>query len=158
MKNLLCPVSAERVDRNAVRVNGLLTTLGLLAYVATGSAWLLALLGVDIAMRASLTGPASPMTVLAREVASRLGLAKRPMDKASKVFASRIGLLFALSATAAHFLAPGAAPWLAGALAVFTMLESVFDLCVGCVVYTHLALPLRRARESAEETLRAAVG
>ena len=33
-------------------------------------------------------------------------------------------------------------PMVAGTLAVFTGLESVFDLCVGCVVYTYIALPL----------------
>jgi hypothetical protein len=96
------------------------------------------------------------MTRLARGVARLLRLPARPMDKASKVFASRIGVCFALGATVLHFLSPALAPWLAAALAVFTTLESVFDLCVGCVVYTYVALPLRRVRETAMEAARAA--
>ncbi len=53
-----------------------------------------------------------------------------------------------MGAAITHFLAPPAAPWLAGTLAIFTALESVFDLCVGCVVYTYIALPLYRARDA----------
>jgi hypothetical protein len=70
------------------------------------------------------------------------------MDKAPKVFASRIGVCFAVGAAITHFIAPPAAPWLAIALAIFTLLESVADLCVGCVVYTYLALPLLRVRDA----------
>lgn len=54
-----------------------------------------------------------------------------------------------MGAAVTHFVAPTAAPWLAGTLAVFTTLESVFDLCVGCVVYTYVALPLYKARDAA---------
>jgi hypothetical protein len=158
MMNLLCPVSNERTDRNVVRTNGLITTACLVAYVYTRSPWIIVPVGLDYALRTSLTGPASPMTLLARRVAGLLRLPARPMDKASKVFASRIGVCFALGAAVAHFLAPAAAPWLAGALAVFTTLESVFDLCVGCVVYTYVALPLYRARVAAVEAARAVVG
>jgi hypothetical protein len=70
------------------------------------------------------------------------------MDKAPKVFASRIGVCFAMGAAITHLLAPPVAAWLAGTLAIFTALESVFDLCVGCVVYTYIALPLYRARDA----------
>ncbi|MFO0547587.1 MAG: DUF4395 domain-containing protein [Polyangiaceae bacterium] len=158
MMNLVCPVSTISIDRNVVRTNGLITTLGLAAYVVTGSAWLIVPIGLDYVLRAMMEGPTSPMTHLARGVASALRLPKRSMDKASKVFASRIGVCFALGAAIAHFVAPTASLWLAAALAVFTTLESVFDLCVGCVVYTYVALPLRRAAEVARAAAGSAEG
>lgn len=147
--NLVCPISHRRIDRNVVRVNGLVTTLGLVAYVLTGWGWIIVPIGLDYVLRAMMDGPTSPMTRLATLLARALRLPYRAMDKASKVFASRIGVCFALGAAITHFVAPSVAPVLAGVLAVFTTLESVFDLCVGCVVYTYVALPLYRAREAA---------
>lgn len=143
-ENLLCPVSFVLVDRNVVRTNGLITTLLLVLYVSTSSPWIIVPIGLDYVLRAMMDGPTSPMTHLAKFVAGALHLPYREMDKAPKVFASRIGVCFALGAAVTHFLAPAVAPWLAGTLAVFTALESIGDLCVGCVVYTYVALPLYR--------------
>ena len=61
-----------------------------------------------------------------------------------RAIVTRIGVGFALGAAITHVASPAVAPWLAGTLAVFTMLESVFDFCFGCVVYTYVALPLFR--------------
>ncbi len=145
---LVCPISNVRIDRNVVRVNGFITTLLLLLYVYTRSPWFVVPIGLDYVLRAQMDGPASPMARLAQLMARALGVPYRALDKAPKVFASRIGACFAMGAATAHFAAPAVAPWVAGTLAVFTMLESVFDLCVGCVVYTYVALPLYRAREA----------
>lgn len=146
--NLVCPISFIKIDRNVVRANGLITTLLLVAYVYTRSPFIIVPIGLDYVLRAMMNGPTSPMTHLARLVAKALRIPPRTMDKAPKVFASRIGVCFAMGAAITHFAAPSVAPFLAGTLAVFTMLESVFDLCVGCVVYSYLALPLYRAREA----------
>ncbi len=144
---LLCPVSGVRIDRNVVRVTGLVTTLCLAAYVWTGSAFIIVPLALDYGVRMFLDAPPSPMARMAAALARALGIPQRVMDKAPKVFASRIGFSFAAAAAVTHFAAPTIAPWIAGALALFTTLESVFDLCVGCVVYTYIALPLFRARD-----------
>ena len=148
LDNLVCPISNVRIDRNVVRTNGFITTLALVAYVVTRAPWIIVPIGLDYALRTMMRGPTSPMTHLAKWVARLLGFSFRAMDKAPKVFASRIGVCFALGAATTHFIAPRVAPWLAGALAIFTTLESVFDLCVGCVVYTYIALPLYRARDA----------
>ena len=148
MRNLVCPVSNVRVDRNVVRLNGLVTTLCLVAYVVTGSPLIIVPIALDYVLRALMAGPTSPMTHLARGLARVLRLPYRAMDKAPKVFASRIGVCFAAASAITHFAAPGASLWIAGALAVFTSLESIGDLCVGCVVYTYIALPLFRVRDA----------
>lgn len=148
LDDLVCPVSNVRIDRNVVRTNGLITTLLLVTYVVLPTAWIAVPVGLDYVLRAQMHAPASPMTRVAQGVARVLRLPPRPMDKASKVFASRIGVCFAMGVALCHVAAPAVARWLAGTLAVFTALESVFDLCVGCVVYTHVALPLYRAREA----------
>lgn len=149
LDNLVCPISNVRIDRNVVRVNGLITTGLLVAYVFTRSPWLAVPIALDFVLRARMSGPTSPMTHLAGLVARGLRLPPRAMDKAPKVFASRLGLCLALGAAVTHFVAPAAAPWLAGTLAVFAGVESMFDLCVACVLCTYVALPLYRAREAA---------
>lgn len=148
LDNLVCPVSNVRIDRNIVRVNGLLSAALLATYVLTGWPWIIVPLGLDYAFRARLHGPTSPMTRLATAAARLLHLPYRAADKAPKVFASRIGVCFAMGAAIAHFVAPQVARWLAGTLAVFATLESVFDFCFGCVVYSYVALPLYRARQA----------
>lgn len=148
LDNIVCPISNVRIDRNVVRINGLITTALLVAYVITRSQWIIVPIGIDYVFRAMMNGPTSPMMRFARLLAGALGLPFRAMDKASKVFASRIGVSFAMGAAITHFSAPDVARGLAGTLAVFTMLESVFDFCVGCVVYTYVALPLYRARQA----------
>lgn len=158
MRHLICPISNLRIDRNVVRTNGFITTLCLIAYVLTRSPFVIVPIGLDYVLRAMMTGPTSPMTYLARGVARGLRLPSRAMDKAPKVFASRIGVGFALGAAITHVASPAVAPWLAGTLAVFTMLESVFDFCFGCVVYTYVALPLFRVRDAAGTAVRAASG
>ncbi len=157
LSNLVCPVSHVRIDRNVVRTNGFITTLCLVAYVLTGSPFLIVPIGLDYVLRAMLSAPPSPMARGAAGVARLLRFPARQMDKAPKVFASRLGLCLSGGAAVTHFLAPSVAPWLAGTLAVFTMLESVFDFCVGCVIYTYLVLPLfpqepAAARERGDHT------
>ena len=149
MRNLVCPVSTLRVDRNAVRVTGLLSTLALVAYVVTRSPFVIVPLGLDYLVRTVMAAPPSPLAQLGRTIARLLRLPAQPIDKAPKVFAARIGVCFALAAAVTHFLAPAAAPCLAGTLAVFTLLEGGFDFCVGCVVYTYVALPLWGPRDAA---------
>ncbi len=150
-RELVCPISNIRIDRNVVRTNGFVTTLCLVAYVVTGSPFIILPIAADYAMRASMAAPPSPMTLFARAVAQLLRFPYRAMDKAPKVFASRIGLTFAVAASITYFVAPAASPWIAATFAVFTALESLGDLCVGCVVYTYVALPLFRARAAALE-------
>ena len=148
LNNLICPISNARIDGNVVRTNGFMSASLLAAYVATRSPWIIVPVGIDYMFRARMGGPTSPMTHLARAVARTLRFPFHAMDKAPKVFASRIGACFAMGAAITHFVAPTAAVWLAGTLAVFATLESVFDFCFGCVVYTYVALPLYRARDA----------
>jgi hypothetical protein len=145
--DLVCPISGRRIDRNVVRTNGILTTLALVAFVVTRMQPIIIVIGLDYLVRAMMTAPTSPMTVVARAVAHVLRMPYRAMDQAPKVFASRIGVCFAVGSAITSFAAPAAAPWLAGVLAACTLLEGAFDLCIGCVAYTYIALPLRGTAE-----------
>jgi hypothetical protein len=144
MLNVACPVSSVQIDRNVVRTAGLLSSVGLAAYVMTGSALFIVPIALDYVVRAMGDGMASPLTIAARRLAAALALPYRPTDQAPSAFASRIGVWLAVGAALAHFVVPAAALWLAGTLAFVAGLESVLDFCAA-----YVALPTRLSHEAA---------
>ena len=64
------------------------------------------------------------------------------IDKAPKIFAARVGFLFALASALLFFISLSASLVVALTLMCFALLESVFNLCVGCLVYTFIVFPL----------------
>jgi hypothetical protein len=142
MKRLICPVSAERIDHAAVRTTGFLMAMTLLAYAATGQVALVAIAVADYALRAFFPPRYSPVGRLSLEIASRAGRAGRLIDRAPKVFAARLGLLLAATSLALHFVSPAAALGAAATLMAFALLESLGDVCVGCLIYARLVYPV----------------
>jgi hypothetical protein len=64
------------------------------------------------------------------------------IDKAPKLFAARVGLLFSIMGFVWFVLSPIASIVVIAVLTFFAFLESLFDFCVGCVVYTYVILPM----------------
>ncbi|GAB2465997.1 DUF4395 domain-containing protein [Jatrophihabitans fulvus] len=111
-------------------------TLALAAAAGTGWLWLVAVLAAGFVLRV-LSGPRlSPLGQLAtRVVAPRLG---EPVLVAGppKRFAQAMGATMTLAGTVALALgAPTVTVVLLAAVVVAATLESVFALCLGCVVF-----------------------
>ena len=141
MKSLICPVSTLRIDRNVVRITGLLMATMIALYAATGLIFFVLTIAVDYYIRAFTSLNYSSFSWLAYQIARLFNLPEKPIDKAPKIFATRVGFLFALTVTALFSVHPGASLVVALLLMSFALLESVFDLCVGCIVYTYIVLP-----------------
>lgn len=142
MNSLICPISTEKVNKSVVRITGFLVASTIVLYAATGSLFLVGLLFIDFTIRAFTPLKFSPYSWLASKISKSLHLSVKPIDKAPKLFASRVGFLFATAIFALHFVSPLAALVVGLVLMTFALLESLFDFCVGCVVYTYLVLPL----------------
>jgi hypothetical protein len=142
MNTLVCPVSTERVPTNVVRVTGLFVVLTVTAFALTGIHWILPFLAVDFTIRGFGNPRFSPLGRLAGFLVARFGSPGSPLDRAPKMFAARVGFLFAAAAFALSFVWPPVALGVALALGTFAALECVFNFCVGCVVYTYVVLPL----------------
>lgn len=142
MNTLVCPVSTERVATNVVRVTGSFVVLGVVAFALTGVHWILPFLALDFLIRGFGNPRFSPLGRLAAWLVARVGAPGPPMDRAPKMFAARVGFLFASAAFGLAFFYPTAALGVALALGTFAALECVFNFCVGCVVYTYVVLPL----------------
>ena len=124
-----------------MRLTGLMMAGLLLLYLWTGSPWFIWAAVIDYTLRAFAPFPYSPFSWLAAQIAGLLGWQTRYIDKAPKIFAARVGWLFAF----AGVLFAGPFPILSVALILtlvtFALLESIIDFCMGCVVYTYLVFP-----------------
>lgn len=145
MFNARCPLGGEQVDESAARVNGSIVLLILAAALITGSAWPLAYLAVDFAIKVFAGFALSPNCLIARFVADRLGLPQRPVSSAPKRFAALLGLVMSVAGLIAAFVVGSQTAFLilTGVFALLAVLESFAGVCVGCLIYS--ALPERLA-------------
>lgn len=142
LKDVVCPLSPLRINGNVARITGLLMAAMLACYALTGSLYFILVIAIDYFIRAATPMPYSPFSWLAAKIVAAFKLNNHPIDKAPKIFAARVGFLFAFTATILYFVNPAASLVVALILMFFALLESVFDFCVGCIVYTYVVLPV----------------
>lgn len=107
------------------------------AFAATGAAWILIPLTYGFLARVT-TGPAfSPLGLLSTKVITpRLRIQHRFVAGPPKRFAQFIGLLFSATASVLWLLDLGTpARIVAAMLAGAAFLESVFAVCLGCIMF-----------------------
>jgi hypothetical protein len=142
VKAVVCPISSLRINGNAVRITGFMMAAMIALYAFTDSIYFLLAIAIDYFIRAATPVKYSPFSWLASKIADAFHLANHPIDKAPKIFAARVGFLFAFTAALLYFINPTASLVVALSLMFFALLESVFDLCVGCIVYAYVVLPV----------------
>ncbi len=141
MQNILCPISSERVNENTARMTGFLVATTVALFAWTGNILLIGVLLIDFFIRAFTLLRYSPGSWLSAQLVKFLKLPEVKTDKAPKVFAARVGFLF--SAATLGFFAVNRRVSVAISLILmcFAILESVFNVCVGCLVYTFIVFP-----------------
>ena len=132
------------VDEITVRlIAAVVLVIGVVA-LATQQWWLYAVLAVDFSLRATLGPRVSPIARLVqRWIRPAVSAPKRPTAGPPKRFAAAIGAVMTVAATALWVisLVPGStgvivAVVVIGAIMVlFPALESVFGICVGCILF-----------------------
>ena len=146
MNALICPISSEKINKSVVRTTGFLVASTVVLYAVTGSVLFMFILLADFTIRGFTTLKISPYAWTAKKISQSLKLKPEFIDKAPKLFASRVGFIFALSAVVIYFANPTVSLVIALTLMSFALLESVFDFCVGCVVYTYIILPINNRK------------
>ena len=131
--SLVCPLSMERIDKNVVRFSAVITA-GIIALYSvlalasdTGVFILMLVIAGDYVIRVFTPLKLSPIGWLGRELTRVRGMTPVVMDKAPKIFAVRVGFIFAASSVG---------------LLAFNLLDGILDICVGCYFYTYVSLPL----------------
>ncbi|MCZ7584449.1 MAG: DUF4395 domain-containing protein [Deltaproteobacteria bacterium] len=142
---IMCPISDLTLDKNTSRLGAVLTAALLGIYVWTGHVAVIAFILADYIVRVFTRNARPPMGYAASAIAGVLKLEKKATNRGPKIFAWRVGFLFALTSFALYFFDPGASVLVAAALAGFNVLDGICNFCVGCVVYTYVNLPIANA-------------
>ncbi len=142
MKNLFCPISSERMNEQVPRITALLVIVAVILAFAFNSLVIMAFVAADFFIRAFTQMKFSPLSCLAYWITQLLKLPAKPIDKAPKIFAARMGFVMSLAFAvlfAAQFST--SATVIAGVLVFFAGLEFAFAFCAGCTIYSYLVLP-----------------
>jgi len=142
VKQLVCPISEERVNEQVTRLNAFFGILLAVAGVVFNSVFFFVFLMADFYIRAFTKAKFSPISFLSSNMANALNLSKKSIDKAPKVFAARIGFLMTLAISVLFLLQLNTVGYvIAGILVFFATLEFALAICMGCIMYTYLVLP-----------------
>jgi hypothetical protein len=142
MKNLVCPISDQRVNEQVTRFNAMFAIGILVMAFVLNSVILFVFLMADFFIRAFTTIKFSPISFLSHSLNNTLSLPVKLIDKAPKIFAARLGFLMT-SAIAGLFIfdLKTASIVVSGILIICASLEFLFAVCAGCIIYTYLILP-----------------
>lgn len=146
LDNAICPISSVKIDNNVGRLTVFQCAILLALYLWTGSPYLIFLVALDYGIRMTGNVTYSPLRWIAVKLAKATGLPTQFTDQAPKLFASRVGFLFAASSALLFPVSASASALVAGILLLFTVLDSVFDFCVGCLTYSYVVLPFYKWR------------
>lgn len=137
--DISCPVDHIKVSESRVRLTAALVFLVSLTYLFTGSWWVAMFLTVDFFLRAFGFGTYSPLQFISGWLEMRFSLTGKMVDRAPKIFAARVGFIFADCLLITGVLGIGAAAdFIASVLLVFSFLESALGFCAGCYAYSFL--------------------
>jgi len=145
MKNLICPISDERVNERVTRFNALFAIIVVVLAFVFNSVFLFTFLMADFFIRGFTEFKFSPISFTSYYLSNALSLPIKMIDKAPKIFAARLGFL--MTTVIAGLLVLNlqlASMIVAGVLVFFASLEFVFAICAGCMIYTYLILPFAK--------------
>jgi hypothetical protein len=138
---LSCPISAERVNENVVRIIAFIVAVIAITCVVFSNYWAIVFLMFDFALRAFTAGKFSLLKFIAIKIADGLSLSPKMKDLAPKKFAATLGFGFCLLITAVFlFDFYNATLIFTSVMIVFALLESLFAICVGCYIYSFLQI------------------
>lgn len=111
-----------------------------LVVAVAGETWVLLPLAYGFLARVAAGPRYSPLGLLVtRVVVPRLGVPARPVPGPPKRFAQAIGAVLSTAALVAYYAGAPTASWvLVGLITVAAFLESVFAICLGCIIFGRL--------------------
>lgn len=140
--NIICPISTEKADSSISRLTVFINAALMIAFLLTLKPILLYIVTLDYGIRAFGYTSYSPLCKISTFVSKMLKWKIKMVDKAPKMFASRLGLICAVLGTI--FISidmPFASIAIIGLFAVLALLDSVANLCVGCMIYNFFVFP-----------------
>ena len=142
MKNIVCPVSTEKIDSNVSRLTVFFNVILMAIFLVSLNPIFIIVVAIDYLIRAALDIKYSPIRLIASAGIGLFNFKKKPINLAPKVFASRLGFLCALASAVLVLMGYTTASMvIAGLLMILSIMDSVFNFCVGCMIYHYLVYP-----------------
>lgn len=142
MKNLVCPISDQRINEQVTRFNAFFAIAVIVSAFVFNTIFLLVFLMADFFIRAFTEMKFSPISFVSNYLSNTFNLPVKMIDKAPKVFAARLGFLMSTGIAVLFILELQLASVIvAGMLIFFAGLEFAFAICIGCTIYTYFILP-----------------
>ena len=146
---IICPISSERVDSHISRLTVFINDALMVYFLLSLQPIALFIVTLDYGIRAMDYNQYSPLCVLSSLIIKTIGLQPKPVDKAPKIFASRLGFICAVLGSVFITLnMPEASRGIIGLFVALATLDSVFDICVGCMIYNYLVFPFFKEKLS----------
>lgn len=147
MKSIICPVSNEKANENVVRITAFWVILLTGLFILFPNPYIPLYLAFDFYIRAFTKLRYSPISWISAGIARSLSFSPRWIDKAPKIFAARVGFLFAVMMLVLTLSGGSiAAASTASVLVLFAFLECGLNFCAGCWVYTYIVFPVYKGR------------
>lgn len=138
-QTLECPVDFVTVNENKVRLNALWVLVLGAAFLVINHWSIPALLMIDFYLRGFHEGKFSLLNKLSSWVEQALNVSFKPIDRAPKRFAAQVGFIVTDLILICSFIGlHDEAFYLDILLVTFALLESAFNICAGCYMYTLL--------------------
>jgi uncharacterized membrane protein len=142
MNAIICPISTEKIDSNISRLTVFLNVVLMAGFLITLNPIFILIVSIDYFIRAALDVKFSPIRLVAYRAINTLSLKKKPINLAQKTFASRLGFLCAITSFVLILLGYNTASLVVvGILISLSIMDSVFNFCVGCLIYNYLVYP-----------------
>lgn len=147
--SIVCPISSEKIDSNTSRLTVFLNVILMAGFLITLNPIFIIIVTIDYFIRAVLDAKYSPFRLVAVGSLNILNLEKKPINLAQKIFASRLGFLCAIASTILILLGYNvAAIVVAAMLMCLSIMDSVFNFCVGCLIYNYMVYPFYKDKLS----------
>jgi len=142
MNSIICPISPEKIDSNTSRLTIFLNVVLMVLFLITLNPFFILIVSLDYFIRAALDVKYSPLRLIAYGMVNTLSLKKKPINLAQKIFASRLGFLCAITSAILILLGYNTSSMIVvGILLSLSIMDSVFNFCVGCLIYNYLVFP-----------------
>ena len=129
MRGLVCPVSFQKINENASRLSVFILAVCVEVYLLTDNIYIMMFVAFDYSFRIFENVKYSPLTFIADMFFKLTGLPVKEVNKGPKIFASRMGLLFALLSIGFYYFIPDVSLVFAFILLICTFLDAIFNIC-----------------------------
>lgn len=131
-----CPLNFVRVDSNISRLNALFVAFLVILYLTTSYIYILIFLALDFGVKLFVKKEFSVIYMLSSSLKGIFKLRDKFTDGGAKRLAGFFGLFFVVLLIVTHFIHAWFASLVVAAIFLLcSLLDVVFNYCIGCKVY-----------------------